>query len=243
MRSPEVRIAMWSGPRNLSTALMRSWENRPDTEVLDEPLYAHYLAVTGLDHPGRDDVIAAGPVQAADAVARCLAPLPAGVTVSYQKHMSHHLLPDVQRSWLDEVNNLLLIRDPVLVLASYSAVRSEVTLADIGLAQQLELVDRAELIIDSSDFLVDPERYQRAVCEHFGIAFSAAMLSWPAGPRASDGCWAPHWYGAVEASTGFGPPRRSRHGGIDDLPRPLRPLAREARCIYDELAAERLRLV
>ncbi|MGI9612438.1 MAG: HAD family hydrolase [Acidimicrobiales bacterium] len=238
-RSP-VRVAMWSGPRNLSTALLRSWENRPDTQVLDEPLYAHYLATTGLDHPGRADIIAAGPTSADEAIARCLAPLSNGNTISYQKHMSHHLLPDVDRGWLDEVYNLLLIRDPVLVLASYASVRSDVTLADIGLLQQVELAERAELIVDSSDFLEDPERYQRAVCANVGIDFTPAMLRWPAGTRSSDGCWAPHWYAAVEASTGFGPPSRSGRPEVESLPAHLQPLATEARSIYNQLAADRL---
>jgi hypothetical protein len=222
---------------------MRSWENRPDTDVLDEPLYAHYLATTGLDHPGRDDIIAAGPTDADQAIARCLAAPAGGATISYQKHMSHHLLPAVDRSWLDQLRNFLLIRDPVLVLASYTAVRGDVTLADIGLVQQLELAERAELIIDSSDFLVDPDRYQRAVCDHLGIAFTVSMLHWPAGPRTSDGCWAPHWYAAVEASTGFGPPSSSALPDVDSLPVELRPVAIEARSIYNELAASRLVLV
>ena len=238
--SPTVRIAMWSGPRNLSTALLRSWENRPDTEVLDEPLYAHYLGATGLEHPGRDDIIAAGPTSVDEAIARCLAPLNVGNTISYQKHMSHHLLPHVDRAWLDDVHNLLLIRDPVLVLASYSTIRNEVTLADIGLLQQLELAERAELIIDSTDFLEDPERYQRAVCATVGIEFTPAMLQWPPGTRRSDGCWAPHWYAAVEASTGFAPPSRSGRPEVDSLPPRLRSIATEARSIYNQLAADRL---
>ena len=208
--------------------------------MIDEPLYAHYLASTGLDHPGRDDIIAAGPVAADEAIARCLAPVPAGSSISYQKHMSHHLLPELDRSWLDRLRHLLLIRDPVLVLASYTAVRDTVTLADIGLVQQLELAARTELIVDSSDFLVAPERYLRAMCEHLDIGFTDAMLQWPAGSRPSDGCWAPHWYEAVEASTGFGPPRSGPPPAIGDLPARLRPLAIEARSIYNELAARRL---
>ncbi len=237
---PVLRVAMWSGPRNLSTALMRSWENRPDTEVLDEPLYAHYLAATGLDHPGRQDILAAGPVAADDAIARCLGPTGSRITISYQKHMSHHLLPGMARDWLGQLRHFLLIRDPVLVLASYAAVRSTATLADIGLAQQLELAERAELIIDSGDFLLDPERYQRAICDHLGIGFTPAMLHWPAGRRHSDGCWAPHWYAAVEASTGFGAPRTGPPPEVDDLPPELRPIATHARHIYHELAAGRL---
>jgi len=232
---------MWSGPRNLSTALMRSWENRPDTSVLDEPLYAYYLADTGLDHPARREIIDGGPVDGGAAIARCLAPLPDGVTVSYQKHMSHHLLDDLDRSWLDEVRNFLLIRDPIQVLASYTQVRSEVTLDDIGLTQQLELADRAELIIDAADFLANPGWYLEALCGHLGLGFTESMLLWPAGSRPSDGCWAPHWYGAVEASTGFRPaPDPATLPTVDDLAPSLRSLAVEATKIYRQLGAGRL---
>ncbi|MCP3987469.1 MAG: HAD family hydrolase [Actinomycetia bacterium] len=234
---------MWSGPRNLSTALMRAWENRPDAMVLDEPLYAHYLATTGLDHPGRDEIMANGPVGADAAVGRCLEPLPDGITISYQKHMTHHLLASIDRSWLDQVRNFLLIRDPVAVLASYTQVRSEVTLDDLGLPQQIELASRAELVIDAADFLTDPRAYLTTWCDHLGLELTERMLSWPAGRRASDGCWAPHWYGAVEASTGFGPaPDPLAAATVDDLPSPLRPLARDATELYHQLRVGRLRL-
>lgn len=232
---------MWSGPRNLSTALMRAWENRTDSVVIDEPLYANYLARTGLDHPGRDEIIAAGPVGEREAIARCLAPPADGIEVSYQKHMSHHLLDDFDRSWLDELTNFLLIRHPVEVLASYTQVRTEVTLADIGLPQQVELADRAELIIDAGDFLADPESYLRVICTRVGLGFEQRMLSWPPGPRDSDGCWARYWYASVEASTAFGPPRPERDRAVDQLAPELRSLATEAVALYEDLAANRLR--
>lgn len=239
-----TRIAMWSGPRNLSTALLRSWENRPDTTVLDEPLYAHYLAETGLEHPGRHEILANGPVGGAEAIERCLAPLPEGIDVSYQKHMTHHLLPGLDRAWLDELRNLLLIRHPVEVLASYSRIRDEVTLDDIGLPQQIELADRAELTIDAGDFGRDPARYLRFVCSHLEVRFVDEMLHWPPGRRDSDGCWAPYWYTAVEASTSFQPPRPPLDvkAALDALPTGLRGLAFEAIPLYEELAARRLRL-
>jgi hypothetical protein len=183
---------------------MRSWENRPDTEVIDEPLYAWYLAETGLDHPGADDVIAAGPASLDEAIARCVE-APSGTnSISYQKHMAGHLLPGVDRGWLEELTNCLLLRDPRRVLASYTKVRETVTLDDIGLPQQVELADRAVVIIDSADFLTDPAGYTRLVCERVGVDFDPAMLTWPAGGRASDGIWSTHWYASVEASTGFG---------------------------------------
>lgn len=237
-----LRVAMWSGPRNLSTAMMRSWENRPDTVVLDEPLYAHYLAETGLDHPARAEILAAGATGGDDAIDRCLGPLPDGIAVSYQKHMSHHLLPSLDRAWLDDLRNLLLIRDPVAVLASYTKVRAQVTLADIGLPQQLELADRAELIVDADDFLADPAGYSRALCDHLGLAFTEAMLSWPAGPRDSDGCWAPHWYGSVWASTSFHAPRPpiDREAAVATMAPEAAALVDEAAAIYDRLHADRL---
>ncbi|MEM8925642.1 MAG: HAD family hydrolase [Actinomycetota bacterium] len=240
MSAEPIRIAMWSGPRNLSTALMRSWENRYDTDVLDEPLYAHYLATTGLDHPMAAEIVAAGPAEIDAAVDRCVRP-PGVLPVSYQKHMSHHLLDDMDRSWLDELRNFLLIRDPVEVLASYTRIRDDVTLADIGLPQQMELAERAELIIDAADFLRTPERYLRAMCSVLGIAFSDRMLSWPAGRRDSDGIWAPAWYDAVEASTGFQPPRSEaeRRAVVERLDPALAPLADEATALYRELAVGR----
>ena len=238
-----VRIAMWSGPRNLSTALMRSWENRSDTTVIDEPLYAHYLARTGLDHPGRSEIVAAGPVDGAEAIARCLAPLPPGISVSYQKHMAHHLLPSLERSWLDELRNFLLIRDPIQVLASYTRVRQQVTLNDFGLPQQVELAERAELVIDATDFITDPAFYLQAWCSRLGLSSTDRMLSWPVGRRDSDGCWARYWYSSVEASTGFrSAPDPSATATVDDLPPSLRPLAVEATELYQQLAVKRLRL-
>lgn len=186
--------------------------------------------------------MAAGPTEAGPAVNGCLQALPAGVGVSYQKHMTHHLLPSIDRSWLDQVRNFLLIRDPVAVLASYTKVRAEVTLDDLGLPQQVELVPRAELVIDAADFLTDPRSYLATWCDQVGVAFTDRMLSWPAGRRASDGCWARYWYGSVEASTGFGPPPDpSVAPTVDDLPPPLRPLAREALELYHQLGADRLR--
>lgn len=234
---------MWSGPRNLSTALMRAWENRQDTTVLDEPLYAYYLAETGLDHPGREAILSAGPVDGDEAIARCLASVPTPFGVSYQKHMTHHLLPGLGRSWLAQVRNILLIRHPAEVLASYSRIRSEVTLDDIGLPQQVELASRAELIIDAADFLTDPERYLRAICDHVGVAFDGCMLSWPPGRRDSDGSWARYWYAAVEASTSFrsGRPPVDVDDVVANLEPALQDVAARAAPLYAELAAERLR--
>lgn len=231
-----MRIAMWSGPRNLSTAMMRSWENRLDTEVLDEPLYAAYLHATGLDHPGRDEIIAAGPVDPADAIAACLA-APVERRISYQKHMAHHLFPGFDRTWIGEFRNCLLLRDPRRVLASYTRIRDTVTLDDLGIPQQLELLDRCEIVVDAADFLVDPRAYQREICRRLSVDFDEAMLTWPAGPRPTDGVWARYWYASVESSTGFGPPVTDP---APTVPSHLGGVAADAVDAYAEMRRHRL---
>jgi Sulfotransferase domain len=232
-----VRVAMWSGPRNISTALLRSFGQRPDTVVVDEPLYAHYLAVTGIDHPGRAAVIASQPTRW-EAVAEALTgPLPDGFGVFYQKHMAHHLLPEVGRAWVGCLRNAFLIRDPRAVVASYAKVRGAPTLADLGYAQQVELFRAfGGPVVDAADLLRDPAGVLDRLCTALGIAFDRVMLSWPPGRRSTDGVWAEHWYAAVEASTGFAPydPRPV------EVPAHLRTLVDEARPYYDELAAHRL---
>jgi hypothetical protein len=221
-RPSPLRVAAWSGPRNISTAMMRAWENRGDCAVSDEPLYAHYLHATQLDHPGRDEVIQAG---RADGhldwrhVVQALTtgPVPEGRPLWYQKHMTHHLLPGMDTAWVHRLANVFLIRDPALVVASYVKSRASVAAADIGLLQQAELFDAvaqrlgaAPPVIDAERFLREPRAQLLRLCTALGIAFSERMLAWPAGPRASDGVWAPHWYAAVWRSTGFEPPRERR---------------------------------
>jgi hypothetical protein len=229
---------MWSGPRTVSTALMRSWENRPDTVVVDEPLYAFYLDRTGLDHPGREQVIASQPTSWR-AVIRQLTdgPLPPGRPVCYAKHMTHHLLPEVDRDALAPLRHAFLIRDPAELLASYARVRATPTLDDLGLWQQAEIFDRfGGPVIDSHDLLDRPEPVLRALCAALGVPFSAHMLQWPPGPRDTDGVWAPYWYESVCRSTGFG---RYRPPG-QPLPAPLAALAEQCQPYYDRLHARRL---
>jgi hypothetical protein len=238
-----VRIAMWSGPRNISTAMMRSFENRGDCAVADEPFYAAYLAATGLDHPMRDEVLAAQP-QDWRTVARGLVedePAP----VFYQKHMTHHMLPGFGLDWMARCRSAFLIRDPAAVLASYVRTRAEVTLADIGVVRQRELFDReadrlgkAPPVIEGADVLADPRGALGALCAALDVPFDAAMLSWPAGPRASDGVWAPAWYEAVERSTGFAAPARAAAPPLTDA---LRRIAEAARPHYEALARHRPR--
>ena len=235
-----ARIAMWSGPRTISTALMRSFENRPDTAVIDEPLYAYYLAHTDVDHPGRDEIIASMPADwRAVLTGLTRGPLPDGASVYYQKHMTHHLLPEIDRAAFSGLTHAFLIRDPRRLLASYARVRSEPVLADLGIEQQAEIFRAfGGPVIDSADILRDPRAALPALCDALGIGFNPAMLSWPAGPRPSDGVWAPYWYENVWRSTGFGP---YREAGPDDLPARLEPLAAACMPYYEELAAHRIR--
>jgi Sulfotransferase domain len=233
-----VRLAVWSGPRNISTALMRSWENRPDTRVTDEPLYAYYLSETGLDHPGRDEVVAAGETSWQAVVDGLTAPVDG---VHYQKHMTHHLLPQLTRDWIPALTNVLLIRDPAQVVASYVRSRADVRAEDIGLVQQAELYDQLGAgvpVVDAADFLRDPEAYLRWLCDHAGVGFTDRMLHWPAGPRDSDGVWAPYWYDAVLRSTGF-EPYRPRPVDLDG---PAREAAELSRPHYERLYEARVRL-
>ena len=205
-----LRIAMWSGPRNISTAMLRSFGNRPDTFVTDEPLYGYYLRRTGLDHPGRDEVIAAQPDDWQTVAAWLCGPVPEDRTVWYQKHMSHHLLAEIDLDWLGALSNCFLIRDPREVLASYTQVRETVTLEDIGLPQQAALFDRLldetgtpPPVLDAKDVLSDPANLMCALCDAVGLEFTDSMLSWPPGLRATDGVWSKYWYGSVTDSTGF----------------------------------------
>lgn len=206
-------IAMWSGPRNLSTAMMRAFENRSDCAVWDEPFYAAYLAATGLDHPMRHEILAAGITNADRVADACLAPPPDGTKIFYQKHMTHHMLADFPRDWLPSVTNIFLIRDPARVAASYEKKRQLVQLEDIGFIQQRELFDlvadkmgQPPIVIDAGDIRQNPAAMIKALCAKINIEFSPAMLDWPKGTRDSDGAWGPHWYHAVIETTGFAPP-------------------------------------
>jgi hypothetical protein len=244
MTQEPVRIAMWSGPRNISTAMMRAWENRPDTVVIDEPLYAHFLLETGIDHPGSDEVIVAHESDWLKVVQDLTtAPVPAGKSIYYQKHMTHHLLDHMDLAWVDSLVNCFLIRDPAEVITSYIKVRPQVTLADIGLEEQRRLFDHVRAVtgqtppvIDSRDVLKDPRRTLSLLCERIGVPFTEQMLSWPAGPRPSDGVWAKYWYNAVWASTGFEPYRAK----ANHVPAHLQDLLAEANELYAELYEQRL---
>lgn len=243
MSPTPLRLAVWSGPRNISTAMMRSWEHRPDCAVIDEPLYAHYLAQTGLDHPGRELVLASQETDWRKVATALLGPVPEGRAIWYQKHMTHHLLPHIERDWLLGLTHVFLIRDPRDVLISYIKSRPHVTAEDLGLLQQLELfrwitqaTDTRPPVLDAAEFLKAPEAQLSRLCSELGIEFMPRMLRWPAGARASDGVWAPFWYEGVVRSTGF-EPWRPREASV---PAALQPLIDATLPAYEELFAQRL---
>lgn len=241
--SGAVRIAMWSGPRNLSTALMRSFENRADTFVSDEPFYGAFLKTSGADHPMKDEVIAAMDCDWAS-IARALAgPVPDGSPVWYQKHMWHHMVGPIGHDDFPGFVHAFLIREPERMIASYLRRRESATFADFGLERQAEFFAREAdrlgappPVVDAGDILADPAGVLDALCARLGIPFDPAMLAWPPGRRATDGVWAPHWYQVVEASTGFGPPDPPP----PVLPEAARRLAERCRPYYERLAAHRI---
>jgi hypothetical protein len=237
------RIAMWSGPRNISTAMMRAWGNRPDTFVCDEPLYAHYLLRTSVPHPGVEEVIRCHETDWRKVVAWLTGDVPDGKAIFYQKHMTHHLLPEIDRSWLDRVTNAFLIRSPREVVISFAKVVPNPCLEDTGLPQQWEIFDlvrrrsgRVPPVLDARAVLIDPAGSLRLLCEHLDVPFTEAMLSWPSGPRETDGVWAKHWYEAVWKSTSFQPYRPRE----EPVPPHLVGLVEEADRIYRQLYEHRL---
>jgi hypothetical protein len=241
-----IRIAMWSGPRNLSTAMMRAFSSRPDTAVLDEPFYAHYLAQTGIDHPGRDAVIAAYESDWNKVIKFITGPIPRGNSVWYQKHMAHHMLdPNDSRRLLEHesLTHAFLIRDPVDVISSYTKVHPRMSLAETGLPYQVDLfagvkkrIGHAPPVIDARDVLTDPRRTLARLCQSLGIDFTDQMLRWPTGAHPDDGNWAPHWYASVYESKGF-EPYKARHQIVAPE---FQPMLAEARRLYESLAAHKL---
>lgn len=232
---------MWSGPRNLSTAMMYSFAARQDFVAVDEPFYAAFLAASGADHPMREEVLAHGETDP-EAVSAALA-AKLGTPHVYEKHMTHHMAPGFPLDWLEACRNVFLIRHPARVVASYAAKREVVPYDELGFERQLEIFERVEaeggrpVVVDSADILADPPGMLRALCDAVGLAFDPAMLHWPAGPKPFDGIWARHWYGSVHASTGFGGPE----GALPELDGEAAALAARALPIYEALHARRLR--
>ena len=241
-RNP-IRLAMWSGPRNISTAMMRAWETRSDTTVSDEPFYGYYLERTGVEHPGRDEIIASMGTDWRRIVQDITGPIPGGRAVWYQKHMTHHILPEMGRDWLNKLQHCFLIRDPHDVVASYERVRPEATAEDLGYPQQAEIFDQvlysADIpppVLDSVDILANPERMLIALCAALDLPFTKTMLRWRAGTRTSDGVWAKHWYTNVETSTGFMAPRSSK----SELSDAQKTLAETCQPFYERLHSFRI---
>ncbi|MBY6202899.1 hypothetical protein KUV65_16115 [Maritalea mobilis] len=232
-----MKIAMWSGPRNLSTAMMYSFAARGDCAAWDEPFYAPYLAATGMDHPLAEEIVAAHEADPEKVAARCAGPIPDDKKHFYMKHMPHHMLPGFPLDWAEGCVNVHLIRHPARVIASYAVKRGSVTLDDIGFPQQLRLWQALPgPVVDSADIRRNPREMLQKICVEIGLDFTDSMLRWPPGPRPYDGVWARHWYGAVHASTGFA----EAEGPLPELPAELAPLLAQALPIYEEMRAQAL---
>jgi hypothetical protein len=238
-----IRIAMWSGPRNISTAMMRAWSNRPDTIVVDEPFYAYYLNATGRKHPGADEIIRAGETDCRKVIRQLTGPIPNGKRIVFQKQMTHQLLPEVNWEWLAGMTNCFLIRDPREVIVSYIKKQGDPALEDLGFVQQAEIFDwlcmRAggmPSVIDARDVLENPRRALGLLCDAIGVEFSESMLSWPLGLRETDGIWAKHWYGEVAKTTSFRPYRQKR----EEVPERLRETYERCCECYANLYQHRL---
>lgn len=239
-----TRVAMWSGPRNISTAMMRSWGARADAIVCDEPLYAHYLSVTKDDrHPGYAETLSGHENDWRRVADWLTGPLPTGKTVFYQKHMAHHLLPNIARDWIDSLTNCLLIRRPDAVLASLTEFFPDPSPEDTGLPQQVEIFNRLRdrtgetpPVVDSRDMLLDPEGMQTKLCQRVGLEFDPAMLSWEPGLRETDGAWSPYWYNKVAVTTSFGPYREPNV----ELSPELQDVYEQCQPLYEQLYSERI---
>jgi hypothetical protein len=243
-----IRIAMWSGPRNISTAMIRAWGNRADTAVIDEPFYAYYLERTGKTHPGADEVIAQGETDWRKVVQQLTGPLPKSrhkgpSHIFFQKQMTHHLLPEIDRGWIVDLTNCFLIRNPREVILSYIKKNPEPTLEDLGFVQQQKIFDFVREktnsvpgVVDAKEVLENPEQILRLLCGAIGVGFDKAMLSWPPGLRDTDGVWAKYWYDDVARSTSF-QPHKPREG---DVPNRLQEIYEQCRECYEKLYEHRL---
>lgn len=239
-----TRIAMWSGPRNISTALMRSWGSRNDCFVSDEPLYAHYLSeldeAKRREHPAYDEVMRSQSTDWREVAESLTGPIPHGKPVWYQKHMAHHLTAGMGWDWIAKLMNCFLIRNPEAMITSFIKVIDNPTPRDLGLPQQVELfewlrkeTDETPVVIDSRDVLMEPVAMLERVCQRIGVPFEVSMLSWSPGEREEDGVWAPHWYASVYRSTGFAPYEEKN----ERVPERLLGVLDECNALYQQLAA------
>ncbi|MEO0413754.1 MAG: HAD family hydrolase [Verrucomicrobiota bacterium] len=244
MRVKPLRIAVWSGPRNLSTALMRSFASRGDCAVVDEPFYAAYLAASGADHPMRSEVLASQANCAAEVARQCLDGEVAQ-PIQYQKHMTQHMLPEFDQRFISQLTNVFLIREPERVVASFADRMGSFTREEIGFRQQAEIFHRVvdetgeiPAVVDARDVRADPAGVLQKLCQRLGIDFSTQMLSWEAGIHPDYGVWASHWYGSALRSTGFAPPDESPYPSLSGE---SAEIAEWARGYYDQLAEYRVR--
>ena len=237
-----MRLAVWSGPRNLSTAMMYAFAQREDFSVVDEPFYGPYLRLTGLDHPMRNQILAARPEDAAQVEARLMGPVPDGKPHVYHKHMCQHMIDGIPRGFITHCTNVFLLRHPARVAASFVKGYAQATAEDIGFAAQADLfdhvraLDQTPIVIDSADIRQDPEGMLRKLCDAVGLPFSERMLRWPPGPKPYDGVWAPHWYASLHATTGFAGPE----GPLPELTGSAATLAQEAMPFYQRLVASKI---
>ena len=239
-----IRIAMWSGPRNISTAMLRSWESRADTFVVDEPYYAYYLSQNDLQHPGREDVLREGELDAAKVSHGLVNDTKGNCSIYYQKHMTHHLLDTIDRDWIGSVTNCFLIRDPKDMIISYSKVHPEINSVLLGVEQQREIFEYVKNIaggtppiIDSKDILMNPKEILSKFCDRIDVEFSDEMLSWPKGPRDTDGNWGKYWYKNVMNSTGF----NQYVPKTEEVPEKYLSLYEESYKLYQDLHKLRIR--
>ncbi|MBU38699.1 MAG: sulfotransferase family protein [Euryarchaeota archaeon] len=242
--SDEVKIAMWSGPRNISTAMMYAFDNRLDCHATDEPLYANFLMSTGTQHPGAHEVMREYETDLEQVISQLTGPIPRGKTIWYQKHMCHHVMDDSDISWIDGLTNCFLIRDPREVLLSLSKITDSIDLRSTGLPQQIRIMEHVTKesgfippILDSKEILENPRALLGELCDSVGINFDHKMLSWEPGPRDCDGVWAEHWYSSVWSSSGFAPPS-IREG---ELSPHLSGVLEEAMPLYQKLREIRVR--
>ena len=239
-----IRIAMWSGPRNISTAMMRAWENRLDTFVVDEPFYAHYLSKNRVEHPGREEVLLNGEIDSYKVSQGLVKDISNSHKIYYQKHMTHHLLDSVNRDWMKGVINCFLIRNPKDMIISYSKIHSDITRDLLGIEQQKEIFDYVQNftgevppVIDSKDVLLDPRGVLTKFCNRIGIDFSEKMLNWPKGSRDTDGIWGKYWYNNVINSTGFNPYTVKN----SEVPDEYKSIYKESLKLYEDLHYLRIR--
>ncbi|OSQ49896.1 sulfotransferase-like domain-containing protein [Marivita geojedonensis] len=237
-----MRVAMWSGPRNLSTAMMYAFAQRADFEVVDEPFYGPYLRLTGLDHPMREQILASRPEDAFEVEQSLIGSIKDGKPNVYHKHMCQHMIEGIPRDFMAECVNVFLIRHPARVVASFAKGYPELTAEDIGFDAQADLFDHVvslgqkPVVVDSADIRENPQGMLQKLCDAIRLDFDPAMLRWPAGPKPYDGAWAPHWYGSVHTSTGFAGPE----GPLPELAGELADLVERTMPAYRKLQAEKL---